>query len=298
MLWKYGSVFGKKKMSDKEFPLVSFVVPVYNGEEYIRDCLNSIENQDYPNIETIVVNDNSTDNTLQIVNEKFSEAVTISLPNKNYGHSIASNIGIESARGEYVGLLDDDVELPKTWVSQCIKSIDNQTDVAAVATKITNPDGLQWPSETSADSEFHVGTFVGCGVFFDKRKISETTYFPERYFVYGNEDKFAAEILNQGYRIKYDPSIETLHKDSTRGVFTKFRYLRKNRNMLWTAWTHDVLSEAAIFTVIHLAACFSTAMKEREPLLFVRLLISAVAGFKVSYDNRDVVTHPDWNIKK
>lgn len=285
-------------MEVDEAPLVSFVIPVYNGEEYIADCLDSIFAQDYPNIEVIVVDDNSNDGTRAILQNEFHSVNLIALPNENYGHSRACNIGIESAKGEYIGLLDDDVELSENWISRCLDSIYNMDNVAAIATKIINPDGIQWPSESTINSKSFVGTFVGCGVFFEKSKIEETSYFPERYFVYGNEDKFAAEILNQGYRIKYEPSVETLHKDSTRGVFSEFRYYHKNRNLLWTAWTHDPVLDAIQFTFLHLIACFLQAIRNRKPILFIKLLAGTICGFKTSIDKRKVVIHPDWKVKK
>ena len=90
---------------------VSVIVPVYNGEKYIRRCLDSLLNQTLENIQIIVVNDASTDNTLSILNEFKKQAenkvTIITLPiNKKQGG--ARNAGLDVARGEYIGFVDAD----------------------------------------------------------------------------------------------------------------------------------------------------------------------------------------------
>lgn len=56
-------------MSSKNNPLVSIIIPIYNSERYLRACLDSVFSQSYPNIEVILVNDGSTDNSMAIINE-------------------------------------------------------------------------------------------------------------------------------------------------------------------------------------------------------------------------------------
>lgn len=89
---------------------VSVVVPAFNVEKYIGKCIESLLNQTLSEIEIIVVNDNSTDSTLQILTEfaKKDSRVKI-LDNKvNIGVSAARNLGIKSAKGEYIGFVDSD----------------------------------------------------------------------------------------------------------------------------------------------------------------------------------------------
>src|SRR5690606_18531829 len=90
-------------------PLISIVVPVYNSEKYLPECIESILNQNYANIELIIVNDGSTDNSLSIA-EKFSEndsRIKI-LSQRNSGVSAARNLGISIAQGDYIGFVDSD----------------------------------------------------------------------------------------------------------------------------------------------------------------------------------------------
>ena len=93
---------------------VSIIIPVFNGERYIEECLNSVENQTYTNVEIIVINDGSTDKTENILlsfQEKFNNIIKITT--KNSGAASARNLGMDAAKGEYIMFVDaDDILLP------------------------------------------------------------------------------------------------------------------------------------------------------------------------------------------
>lgn len=87
----------------------SVIIPVYNCEEYIENCLESIINQSYKKIEIIVVDDGSTDNTLKIVNKMKEKDSRIQIIHQsNSGVSVARNVGLSVATGEYVHFVDAD----------------------------------------------------------------------------------------------------------------------------------------------------------------------------------------------
>lgn len=86
---------------------VSIIVPVYNVEKYITECLKSLINQTYKNIEIIVVNDGSTDNSLSLVNKIDDSRIKI-INKENGGLSSARNKGIELAEGKYILFIDSD----------------------------------------------------------------------------------------------------------------------------------------------------------------------------------------------
>jgi len=91
-------------------PKVSIIVPVYNVEKYIKKCLDTLVNQTLKDIEIIIVNDGSTDDSSTIIEgykEKYSEKI-ISLEKENGGLSDARNFGIKYATGEYIAFLDSD----------------------------------------------------------------------------------------------------------------------------------------------------------------------------------------------
>ena len=90
-------------------PKISVIIPVYNVEKYLRECLDSIVNQTFKDIEIICVDDGSTDKSLEILREyeqKDKRIIVISQPNK--GVSTARNIGMQQATGKYMMFVDSD----------------------------------------------------------------------------------------------------------------------------------------------------------------------------------------------
>ncbi|KDH14090.1 hypothetical protein AE28_02417 [Klebsiella pneumoniae BIDMC 54] len=95
---------------EKSDIIVSVVIPVYNAEEYIADTLKNIVSQSLYEIEIIIINDHSSDNTLDILKEIASSDERIRIIDNavNIGAGISRNIGLSEAEGEYIIFLDDD----------------------------------------------------------------------------------------------------------------------------------------------------------------------------------------------
>jgi GalNAc5-diNAcBac-PP-undecaprenol beta-1,3-glucosyltransferase len=94
-----------------KYPKVSIVVPSYNREEYLQECLDSIIAQNYPNLEIVVTDDNSTDNTQEVVYQYMKKYPFIKyVKNKKYkqGPNGNKNNGLDHCTGEVIGILDDD----------------------------------------------------------------------------------------------------------------------------------------------------------------------------------------------
>ena len=102
--------FARNKYADgSEKPKVSVILPIYNAEQYLKECLNSIINQTFKEIEIICVNDGSTDNSLDIIREyaqKDDRIKYINKPNAGYGQTM--NSGLDLATGEYIGIVEPD----------------------------------------------------------------------------------------------------------------------------------------------------------------------------------------------
>lgn len=87
-------------------PLISVIIPVYNAERFIEAAIDSVFAQNYPNIEVIVVNDGSIDDTRERL-IRFGDKIKV-IEQENKGQAVARNVGIQVARGEVIGLLDAD----------------------------------------------------------------------------------------------------------------------------------------------------------------------------------------------
>ena len=93
----------------KEQPQVSIIVPVYNVENYIERCLNSLVNQTFKDIEIITINDGSTDKSLELINKYVKEDIRVSVIDLgDEGVSYCRNLGVEKANGKYIMFVDSD----------------------------------------------------------------------------------------------------------------------------------------------------------------------------------------------
>ena len=98
----------------KKQPKISIIIPAYNCEKYIERCVKSILCQTYHNLEIIVINDGSKDNTIKVLKKLGNEDNRIVVINKeNTGVSDTRNLGLEKATGDYIGFVDSDDYIEK-----------------------------------------------------------------------------------------------------------------------------------------------------------------------------------------
>ena len=107
--------------------LISVIVPIYNAEKYLKRCLDSIINQKYKDLEIILIDDGSTDSSIQICNEyKLLDNRIKLISMKNQGVSCARNKGIDLANGEYIAFVDSDDTIDEKFINEmynaCVKN--------------------------------------------------------------------------------------------------------------------------------------------------------------------------------
>ena len=105
-------------------PAISIIIPIFNSENYIKECLNSLIYQTFKNFEIICVNDGSTDNTLEILKEFKNKDKRIHIINQNnIGAEIARNIGMKESKGEYLMFLDSNDIFSDTMLEELYAKI-------------------------------------------------------------------------------------------------------------------------------------------------------------------------------
>lgn len=112
-------------------PKVSVIVPIYNVEKYLEKCLDSLVNQTLKDIEIILVNDGSTDNSGQIAKKyanKYKDKI-IYLEKENGGLSDARNYGLEYVKGDYISFVDSDDYISKNLYSELVKYMEKDYDM-------------------------------------------------------------------------------------------------------------------------------------------------------------------------
>lgn len=134
---------------------ISVIVPCYNVEKYVGKCVESLVNQTLKGIEIILVNDGSTDNTLEILKQFEEKSKNIILLDKeNAGVSIARNVALDKAKGEYIAFLDSDDWLEVDAFEKVYKKAkEGDYDLVAFDTNAVYPDYKQYISSNIKDNE-------------------------------------------------------------------------------------------------------------------------------------------------
>lgn len=178
----------------KNLPLVSIIIPVYNGANYLKEAIDSALAQTYENIEVIVVNDGSTDNTEEIA---LSYGDKIRYFNKeNGGVSSALNLGIKNMRGEYFSWLSHDDKYFSTKVEQQVKALadcENPNTICLCGTSFIDKNSsiIEVNKKTYYDFKnvysWQEGlkililndSFIGCALLIPKTVFEECGFFDE-----------------------------------------------------------------------------------------------------------------------
>ncbi len=115
-----------------ELPLISIIIPFYNGESYLERCLDSVVNQTYSNLEIILINDGSTDKSLEICERYLKNDSRIKIISKKHGGvAMARNAGLDAVTGEYIGFVDSDDYIDENMYMELFNAlIHNNCDVA------------------------------------------------------------------------------------------------------------------------------------------------------------------------
>lgn len=131
-------------MCNGEQPLVSVIVPIYNVERYLDQCLISILAQTHHNIEVICINDGSTDGSLEVIKRHAHEdSRVVVIDKKNGGYGIGCNLGIERARGEWVSIVEPDDWIEPDMYADML-ALANQADREIDVVKTPWTDVVEW----------------------------------------------------------------------------------------------------------------------------------------------------------
>ena len=148
-----------------ENPHISVILPVYNGEKYLKEAIESILSQTYQPIEILVVNDGSTDDSQKII-DSFSHKIR-AFKQENSGVAAARNFGISKAKGEFIAFLDQDDYYPLERFSMLINSSkDNKKCITLGLTHFVfenEESKLRWPN--LPDNNITFIKLLGSGIF-------------------------------------------------------------------------------------------------------------------------------------
>lgn len=118
-------------------PLISVIIPIFNREKYIEECIRSTLAQTYPNIEIICIDDASTDASVELL-KQFLPRITIITQKENQGSGYTRNVGIDAAQGEFLAFLDSDDLWEKDKLEKQLQQFKTYPDLAISMTNMKN----------------------------------------------------------------------------------------------------------------------------------------------------------------
>jgi GT2 family glycosyltransferase len=218
-------------MSDTR-PDVTVVIPNWNGREHLERCLESLAAQSYPAQETILVDNGSQDDSLEFVTSRYPWVRVIPLP-QNLGFACAVNRGIESARGEFVALLNTDTELDPGWLEASVQAMIKEPELGTVASKMLrfyertiidsagdyltrggSPHSRGWGEMDGGRFSVSTYTFGACAaaVLYRKSMLDEIGLFDEDFVSYYEDVDLSYRAQLAGFKCRYVPAAVCYHK--------------------------------------------------------------------------------------
>lgn len=197
-------------------PLISIQILNWNRAVETQRAIQSALDQSYPNIEIVVIDNGSTDNSVSLTRENYPQIKIVEL-DKNYGCPGGRNQGIDYCKGEYIFYLDNDGVLHQDAVKNAYETILKYPDVGIVTGILYD---FETPSEIDAKCEIRSRTkyiqaeFQGGICMHDKKIYLKTGKYPD-HFMYGFEETFLSmNAMENNIRIIKDESVVLWHKKS------------------------------------------------------------------------------------
>ncbi|MCK5758886.1 MAG: glycosyltransferase family 2 protein, partial [Clostridiales bacterium] len=214
----------------KKNPIVSIIIPNFNGENFLETCLDSLMEQSYERIETIIVDNASVDNSIKLIKDSGLEIELIKL-DENTGFSIAVNIGIEQAKGEYIFLLNNDTSCEPDCITNLVNMISKDEKIFSVNSKMIQYNsreklddtgdgyclfGLAYKRGYNQNSKRKTKSrriFSACAgaSLYRKSILNEIGLFDENFFAYLEDVDIGYRANIFGYKNVYCPSAIVYH---------------------------------------------------------------------------------------
>jgi len=236
-----------------EVPDVSVIVLSLNGADVIRDCLDTLLANDYPNFEVLVVNNGSTDATPEIVSREYPKVRLISLP-ENRGYAGGMNEGLKASRGEILVPLNDDTINTPTLVREIVRPMIDDPQVGIVGCKILYPDrktiqhaggvilpngltrhiGYEEEDRGQYDEQREVDYVTGCAIAIRRKIFRDLGLYDDRFFpTYFEEVEYAVKVKKAGYKIIYNPRAMLYHLESKTEIRFSSQFLYRYSKSRW-----------------------------------------------------------------
>jgi len=216
--------------------MISIIIVNFNGKKYLSNCLQSIFLNNYPDFEIIIVDNNSTDGSINFIKNKFSKflnKIKIIALIQNFGPAYARNEGVKIAKGKIISFLDNDTKVDKDWIINALKEFNQDKDIGCIQSKLLllneknkfdyagdylNQFGLLTHRATYKDldiGQFNQKAIIfaakSAGMFIRKKVFNQINGFDNDYFIYMEETDLCWRSWLIGYKTLYCPNSIVYH---------------------------------------------------------------------------------------
>jgi GT2 family glycosyltransferase len=247
--------------------LVSIIVLTYNSEKYIEKCLESVLTQTYNNLELIIIDSDSKDNSIKLTKkalEKYNGNQKIILCEKNLGYAGGNNIGIKESNGEYVVIVNPDIVLKESYLQEVVNEFEQNSKIGSVQgkyyqlnngikTKIVDTVGFKFfksgrlidegqgdEDNGQYEEKREIFGVNGNAAAYRRKTLNDIKYkeeyFDEDFFCYVEDFDLAWRAKNKGWKCIYAPKAILWHDRTSSktisGGWREFRQTRKSQS-LW-----------------------------------------------------------------
>lgn len=215
-------------------PFISVVIPVFNGEKFIIECLNSLRNQTYSKFEIVVIDDGSSDNSVPVIQEKGEELNIKIIRQNNRGIPSAIKRGIQNAQSNFIVLMDqDDIATPNR-IEETAKAFLNGAEIIMSAYEIVDENSSETGKKIDIPSEI-----LNKDILLESLKRN---YFLGSAMAFHNKHDFefnplsggttdydiALKMLFNGYKFCYVPSVLLKYRSHELNTSANYKTIKKN----------------------------------------------------------------------
>jgi len=205
-------------------PIVSIIIVNYNGKKHLEKCLKSIMKINYPNPEIILVDNNSTDDSIEFVKNTYPSIIIIKL-DKNYGFAEPNNIGAKNAKGDFFLFLNNDTEVDPNFVGEMVKVLQQDSKIAICQSLLLKPNGevdssgdfidtlgRAYSSKDKVSEVKKILSARGASMMIRKESFWDLGGFDKKFFASYEDVDLGWRAWIWGYKIVIVPNSVVYHK--------------------------------------------------------------------------------------
>lgn len=257
--------------------LISVIIVNWNRLDDMNETLFSLRSQTYKDYEIVVVDNDSNDGSVEMIEKKYPHVKLVKSTN-NLGCEGGFNLGMKNSTGDIFFYLDSDASLSENVLERVCEEFSRNPKLGILDPRIINPhnnliinEPKYWPKKNH---------FTGCAAAIRRSVIEKIGMRPAEYFIYTSEADLSLRTINADYTIEHFSDIVAFHRESPKKRLSSKFYYYYTRNGLWLIWKFYPFFPAVKETIIHLSYNFTKSLLALSPWHFFIGLFEGLRDFK------------------